>query len=552
MRLGRGHRALAVVLSCATVGTCVFPTERDESVRVSIDPLPLLIRGNDTYATARAWQLAGGDSQPLPNVTFVWSSDSASIATVDATGHVVGIRSGTTTIRARAVNFDRQSVPGQITLRVSNTLEIDSLIPADTVRYGELVTVYGVGLLDTLGIALAIGDGVLIRVPFTDVLRADGASQRGYWVPPPAHTAPLSYISLGAGVFGSTIDTVQVVPQDVYEPSDTVPSLIDLDTSRPFPGTDFHAALIYNPALAFEELPRDQGQGVDWYRLSQAAPRDLTIVLASENPGTFETFLTDSLRFQASDTTYRIGPGSWTFGPGSHACHGAAFAPDQTPSESTVVALKDFPAAALHAIASYTRRGRYTLSVVEEYIVAGKGITFDSHEEDDYCDAADSNATALPFRDSTLTIDNPHDVDWFRFSFPGGTFQASTIGSASASGKPSDIDLYLLRVPSAGQAQMTIAKSSTSSRSDENIQYDGFLSGSLSAGQYYLVVVDYAGVPTRYSLCFRSGTCSPPAIPPAPSAAEIQASAARRARLEAAMARRSPGFAVPRAPREPR
>ena len=161
----RVSAALAVLFAPLTLGTCVFPTERDDAVYVTVDPLPVLLRGTDTFATARAWH----GSQQLANVSFVWSSDDSSTATVDANGHIVGIKSGTTMIRARAANFDRRSVPGQITLRVTNSLEIDSIRPA-TVRYGEVVTVYGVGLLDTLGVGLSIGDAFLIPVPFSEAL----------------------------------------------------------------------------------------------------------------------------------------------------------------------------------------------------------------------------------------------------------------------------------------------------------------------------------------------------------------------------------------------
>src|SRR2546428_8486277 len=66
MRHPRGTAALAMVFSSVTLATCVFPTERDDSVHVTVDPLPVLIRGSDTYATARAWQiLAAGDSQQI-------------------------------------------------------------------------------------------------------------------------------------------------------------------------------------------------------------------------------------------------------------------------------------------------------------------------------------------------------------------------------------------------------------------------------------------------------------------------------------------------------
>ena len=530
MRLSRASAAIVLLFGSATLATCVFPTERDDSVHVSVSALPILLRGDDTHATARAWRMrSAGDSVEIPNVTFVWSSDAPSIATVDGSGHVVGIKSGATTIHAAAANFDARALAGQALLRVSAPLEIDSIRP-DTVRYGEVVSVYGVGLLDTLGVGLFVGDGGLFPVPFSDTTYANGASRVRYWVPPPAHTAPLFFI--GAGVFGFTPDTVHVIRRDIYEPNEIAPRTINLDASRPFPGTVLNFLLFVNPALAFEQLPRDVLQGADWYRFSQATTRDLTIVVSSNVPGTFQTFLTDSLGFRASDSSYFIGRDAWTFGPQSHSCHGAAFAPKERPSDSTVVALKNFPAGNLDAIAIYRQFGRYALSVAEGYAVA-KGITRDAHEEDDYCNAADAKPDPLPFQSATLTIDNPHDVDWFRFSFTGGLFQARTTAPASSVADPSDIDLYLLRVPSPGDTVMTVVASSARPGSDESIQP---LLG-LAAGQYYLVVTDFAGVPTRYSLCFGAGSCVPPPAPPAPSPAERQASVTRRARLEAAIRR---------------
>lgn len=530
MRVGRPSAALALLFVAATVGTCVFPTERDDAVHVTIDPLPVLIRGTDTVATAHAY--ANG-SQKLANVTFVWSSDDPLTAAVDENGHVVGIKSGTTTIRAAAANFDKRALPGAIALRVSNTLEIDSIRP-DTVRYGEIVTVYGVGLLDTLGVGLAIGDGGLIAVPFSEVLGPDGASQISLWVPPPAQTAPMFYI--GAGVFGFTADTVLVLRRDLYEPNEIAPRVVNLETSRPFPGTFLNFLLFANPALAFEQLPRDVPVGADWYRMLQSSTRDLTIVLSSEVPGTFQTLLTDSLGFRASDTSYFIGQDAWTFGPGSHSCHGAAFAPKEGPSDSTVVALKDFPAGRLDAITIYTQPGRYALRVSEGYGVTGKGITRDGHEEDDYCNAADAKPAGLPFQNATLTIDNPHDVDWFRFSFAGGVgFRVRTAAPSSALADTSDIDVYLLPFPNPSDTLMTVVASSARAGSDEDIQ----VLGLLPAGEYYVVVTDFAGVPTRYSLCFGAGTsCDVFPAPLTASAARVQASVARRARLEAAVPRR--------------
>ena len=85
-----------LLVGSVIVGTCAYPTEHDSSVHVSITPIQILLRGDDTAATATAWQMNGpADSQPIPNIVFVWSSSNPSVATVDNAGHIVGITSGT-------------------------------------------------------------------------------------------------------------------------------------------------------------------------------------------------------------------------------------------------------------------------------------------------------------------------------------------------------------------------------------------------------------------------------------------------------------------------
>src|SRR2546430_13572359 len=85
MRQGRGLAGGARLIGCVTVATCVYPTEHDASVHVSLPPVRILFRGNDTVVAARAWEIRGpGDSQPIPNVAFVWSSSDSAVATVAA------------------------------------------------------------------------------------------------------------------------------------------------------------------------------------------------------------------------------------------------------------------------------------------------------------------------------------------------------------------------------------------------------------------------------------------------------------------------------------
>src|SRR3989440_9767197 len=102
-----GATALALLFSCATLATCVYPTEHEASVHVSLPPVRILFRGNDTVVAARAWEIRGpGDSQPIPNVAFGWSSSDSAVAT-GAAGPGGGIKSGTVIVTAAARHFDQ-------------------------------------------------------------------------------------------------------------------------------------------------------------------------------------------------------------------------------------------------------------------------------------------------------------------------------------------------------------------------------------------------------------------------------------------------------------
>jgi len=522
--------ALAAALGA---GTCVYPTEHDADVHVSVTPLPILIRGNDALATARAWQVvSAGDSAEITNVSFVWSSDNSSVATVDANGHIVGIKSGTTTIRAAAANFDKRSQSGEITLRVSERLEIDSIRPPK-VHFGDTITVYGVGV-DSIFQA-QLGQGILIPNVFRRSRDATGYARSVYWVPPPARRDSLFYI--GNGVFGFSKDTVHVIQQDLYEtplpPHDATPATIDLDGPRPFPGTAFASVLFLNPALAFEVLPRDSlvpscgSCGVDWYRLQQTTtPRDLTIIItAPQVKGTFAGFVSDAFD----------GASPWTVGPGSHNCRGKKFSPKEAVGDSTIVALAGVTASSLDAIALFTQPGRYGLTVVEGYLTSDSldaRIVKDVHEEDDYCDAPGAQVLeTLPFQ-ATLTIDNPHDVDWIKFNVPSQQLvRIRTVALPAVAGKDSsDIDLYLLHDNGPGNPPDSLGGfAHPGSTIDTTF---GLLLG-LPVGDYYAVVVDFAGVPTPYEICIGPCAVFPVAPAQAPTPTQLQAATRRRAALEA-------------------
>lgn len=504
----RAGRVAIVLLTAFAVGTCVFPTERDSAVHVSLTPVSILFRGADTVVSAQAWQMIGAtDSQPIPNVVFVWTSSDPSVATVDAAGHVVGVNSGTVIITAAAANFGKQALAASNTLRVTAPLEIDSVRPK-TVQYGEILSIYGVSV-DSI-FSASLRGAALIHVPFGDTVFPSGTARSRWWVPPPARTDSLFFLGITGsnGVLGYVHDDMTtVIEQDLYEPNDTVARLIDLDGPPPF--AEFPTIVFTNPALAFEAIARPAIVGSDWYRLRQASARDLTVILtAPPIAGTFFMYLTDSLAWNG--TKFTSGPNSWSVGPRSHNCHGKAWAPSEAFGDSTIVAFKNLPAGNLHAIAGYTLPGRYGLTVIAGY---QSELPPDAHEDDNSCNAADLRGTkTLPFRD-TLNIGNPHDIDWIRFSVGGGTirFQLHALAGVHPDSLK-DIDLYVIKVPNPADAAVQIMLADTANGSDVNVS-----TGSLSPGNYYLVLLDYAGTATRYEVCVAVTSCPTPF--PAPSAA---------------------------------
>jgi hypothetical protein len=530
MRRSRGLAAVTFLVGTVTLGTCAYPTEHDSSVHVSITPIGILFRGNDTVATAQAWRMNGpADSQPIPNVVFIWSSSDPGVATVDDAGHIVGITSGTVVITAAAANFDKDSRAATDTLRVSAPLEVDSVRPK-IVRYGELVSVYGVGV-DSIFLA-QLSNAPLILNVFGDTAFANGTARRKFWVPPPARTDSLFFLGIsgGQGVLGFVHgDTTRVVERDLYEPNDIAPQPIDLDAPPPFAAVP--ALLFVNPALAFEPLRRDEKVGADWYHATHGLTRDLTFILtAPQIAGTFSTFVTDSLGWNG--TTYIIGKDSWTFGPGSHACHGLPFEPPEANGDSTIVAFKNLPAGALDAVAIYTVPGRYGLSVWAGYL---SELPPDAHEDDNSCNAADLRGTLQsPFRD-TLTIENPHAVDWIRFHYTqGGLGSTARVRLHAFPGTHpdslKDLDLYVIRVPQPGDGALQIVLADTAAGSEVN------RTPALTTGDYYLAVVDFAGTTTTYEVCvgvvplLSQGDCSNAVFPapPTPAAGAVAPLPAKR------------------------
>lgn len=470
---------------------------------------PVVLRGDQVELTATLWtRTSPGDSVEVPNAELVWSTDDPTLATLTpASNHTTvatGVNSGVVQIRAVATGF-QGAVPATYALRVSDPLEIDSMRPS-VVRYGEKLTMYGVGV-GTLFFA-GLEAATLIPDTFSVAAGAGGIGELSFWVPPPASSGHTFVLSPGQLVIAP--DSTTVLRRDLYEPNEAAPSPIDL-TAAPFPLVP--QVRFFNPALAFEDRVRADSLGIDWYRFNgPVAGSDLTFIFTAPNfKGAHLTFLASPVA-----NPDLAAPPPWTIGSGLYYCKGAPFKAEQRPSDSLVVALKAVPAGAVDLISLFFVSGRYGLAVIDGYYTSDPSIAPDRLEENDNCEFADRNFAdpltrvdlSAPFSEA-LTIDNAHDVDWIRVRVPGllpaqlVTFRAA---SRAGPGATDDIDLYVMGIPSGGT--LDLKGSSQTEGSSES------LTVALDPGDYYVVVTDFAGMPTSYSLCAALGaSCT---LPPSP------------------------------------
>lgn len=479
-------------------------------------PSPIILRGSAAELSAHLWvRDASGDSTEVKNAELFWTTSDEQLATVafggPATGRVTGINSGIVEVRAVARGY-ANALPGVFSLRVANPLEIDSITP-DTVRYGQLVVAYGVGV-GSLFFA-GLGNATLGIDSMAVTGDPHGLGSRAFWVAYPATTGSLFAAGSGQLVFAA--ESTVVLPYDIYEPNEVNPAMIALDGPAPYPATP--AVRFFNPALAFEEPNGASTLGVDWYRWTTADPsKPYTFLFVGPALArTHGTFLTNDARTTNSST--------WRLGPGMYDCKGFNFRPPVAASDSVFIALGKLPANFVDLASLYAQQGRYALAVVQSYEVADKRIPADRFEENDLCIFADANFNDPAKRiDLTaafaenLTIDTPHEIDWLRFHVPGAIPLSVTVRTAAyplGKNDRTDLDTYILRVPVDARGLELVGSDGEHGSAESTTVL-------LDPGDYYLAVVDSAGVPTHYGVCIAVGaTCSlapPPPLPTQPNA----------------------------------
>ena len=491
--------AVAAAAIILVTPACFNPAEQSGELSIAFADLPDLFLKDSIQLDAR---LANADGNEIDNAQIDYTSSDLTVASIDQFGMLLAVGSGSATITAGARLFENTD-PAIQNLTVRGLLEIDSIRPL-LARFGDVITLYGVGLSPESLIIVGIGEALAPDLKdFATYTPADSAFPNRLgaltvFVPPPAN--PFSEISIiGFNGVRFAEDTLRVFQLDVYEPNDTIPA----------PLGELPLGFL-NPALSFEDRRRDKIDfSADWYTFTNTSNQARTLIVfgtgATQN---FNVFVTPGVTWDGAQTTFLIDPGAWSVGSGGYFCGGLsmtlagmAFQPFEEQFPAAVISLDNLGIGTYNLLTVFDAPGDpqpYEIAVFNQY-VSIDGTTKDPAEENDYCDVAKN---LQGFLGASLTVDNPHDIDWFKFTvLPGG--QNVQI-NASSTDSLVDVDLYLLDDQRPTDLPIIDFSTEFLTSSDAICARDvsGFCIGplALAAGDYFLVVIDFAGQSGPYSL----------------------------------------------------
>jgi hypothetical protein len=477
--------SLGWTLPALCIGACVAPSDSSDEVFVTVEaPSHVVIQGRDVSLVARTWRRTSvGAVEPVAGVSYRWQTRGEGIVDLASSrdkATMTGVSRGLDSVFATAVDFE-DATPGSWEVRVTASVEIDEVSPA-SVRYGEEVTVRGVGLGRVVRFALGEAD----LIPDVGSFSGDSAGfgELRLWVPFPARSDRLVAVT-PEGLSTAADDTTTVVQLDPFEPNDERGSIVRLE-----PGVGNEAMpLFLNPALALES------GGIDRYRIvTSDRARPLTFLLS-----------TASLVASEFEVDLSAGGQPWRIGIREQECRGDLVTMGSITPDTVVRAFTGLPADTLDMVVQGPP-SRYHMRILDGYRLQDPAIGPDRFEDNDDCVAADDPTKLVdlssPFSDS-VTIDNGYELDWYRFLVPGADSQLVTIRTRAdpiGAVDSSDIALSLLTAPQPGPDP--VARSDVEGSTE-------VLSLALQPGEYYLLVSDGGGSAVRYALCLGLGSSCP-------------------------------------------
>ena len=171
-------------------------------------------------------------------------------------------------------------------------------------------------------------------------------------------------------------------------------------------------------------------------------------------------------------------------------CRGVPFEFAYLPGQVVVASFKDLPVGTYDIIAPYGAPSGYEMLIANLYIGSRAA---DSDEENDICDLA---KPLVPGEIKRLTKDNPYDPDWFTYTPStnvSAVFSVTIVGEVPGFLDP-DLDVFVFQ--ETPDKIVPVGESTTVGDNATDVASVNLLAGE----KYLILVMDYAGVPTRYEL----------------------------------------------------
>jgi hypothetical protein len=251
----------------------VAPTDQSADMAVVLSTPTEILTGDTVVPAAR---VRAGE-RDVPNAAVVLESSDIAVLEVEPDGRIYGNAAGTAVVTARARQY-RGALPAQVTITVRAPVEVDSVAPT-RVRYGAVLTVFGVGLDPSVGnLRVAVDGEIATIVSFTpeDSTAPLGRGMLGIVAAPPLGVrgtgeSPSDVEIVVASDRGAAnfIAAVTVEQQDIYEPNHEAPAHLGVVT-------DGFSAL----GLAFDRIGgADSAQPFDWYSFTTETAGDWTVTV---------------------------------------------------------------------------------------------------------------------------------------------------------------------------------------------------------------------------------------------------------------------------------
>jgi hypothetical protein len=444
---------IALTAALALLGLssgCIYPTERSGELRIEfVNAVSQVFVGDSLQMTARVVDANGTE---FPNMAVQFASSDDRVALVSDAGKLWGVGAGQVSVVVAPQQLEG-TAPATLPVRVFEGMQIFALHPtvtvsidSNSVRFGELVEIIGVGLDPAQMTLMQVGAAPVVLHSFVPANLSDINSLDTLRVFMPGPLPVESDLVLVGSERGSAVRSLNVLQEDVFEVAPGgLPDLGVVADKLLVPGLVLEAV---PPGVDPDTMPL-MGRALDVYAAHVNAGSGVSVVVKTENG---LPLIDQGLTFRVSDLQANVDDWPWSARYPTHKDFGTAqlcgarwvTLYSDARSDSVVVSLAELPTmgidpngfmVSLSSPDALTQPLGYSLRFTTEYLST---LLPDAGEENDLCDLA--HPIQLDGVPVSMNYDTEYDVDWYKFTIngPAPASVAPSLAAAITEAEPND------------------------------------------------------------------------------------------------------------------